>query len=169
MFKTELNYLIKVIAAAYFGLLILLLVTIPLRLMTSNTVIQYVVSSILCVVGSMACLFFVCIKDGYDEKPEQKTPMAKTVIFMTVAVVIYDLLTVMFQYYTGAATNVCCLAQVFGNLGSTTGLKDMAREHGGLMFASLVIQTVPFIPAMVAGYLFGCKKREKSRRKLTNK
>lgn len=169
MVKTALKYLIKVIAAAYFGLLIMVLVTIPLRLVTSHMVTQSVVSCILCVVGSMACLFFVCIKDGYDEKPEQKTPMVKTVIFMTIAVVIYDLLTVIFQYYTGAATNVCDLAQVFGNLDSTTGIKDMAREHGGLMFASLVIQTIPFIPAMMAGYLFGCKKREKSRKELIEK
>jgi hypothetical protein len=87
-------------------------------------------------------------------------------MYMSVAVVIYDLVTVLLQYYTGAAANVQLLAQILGNLGTNIELAEMRREHPTLMFVSLVIQTIPFVPAMIGGYKIGEKRRQKSREEL---
>lgn len=167
MFKIIIKYLGKVIAAAYFGLLIMLLVTIPLRFATYNPTIVNTISSILCVIGSLGCLFILCIKDGYDDNGSGKqTSFVKTIICMSVAVATYDVLTIILQYHTGAASNVAYIAQALGKIDSITSIKEMASEHSGLMLVSLIIQTIPFIPAMIGGYKFGEKKRLKSRKEL---
>ena len=165
MMKQTFNYFLKAVGAAYFGLLAMIIVTVPIRLITHNSVIEFVVSSVICVVASMAALSVMCMKDGYDD--DGKVSFGKVILYMSLAVLLYDLLTVILQYYTGAATNVCYMAIVIKSLDRTTSLKEMADEHGGAMFVSLIIQTIPFIPAMIAGYWLGDKKRQRSRQKLT--
>ena len=170
MLKTMLKHFIQVIAAAYIGLLVMCIVITPLRFMTYDPTVVSVVSSVCCVLASMVCLFFFCIKNGYrDDKSGQKTSIFKIMIAMCLAVAMYDLLTVIFRYYTGAATNVCYIAQILGDLSNTTDIKEMARMHGGLMFVSLLMQTIPFIPAMIGGYIYGGKKHRKSKKELTDR
>jgi uncharacterized membrane protein (Fun14 family) len=165
MIKQVFNYFLKVVGAAYSGLLAMIIVIIPIRLITYDHVIEFVVSSVICVATSMAVILVLCMKDGYDD--DGKVSLGKAILYMSLAVLLYDLLTVILQYYTGAATNVCDIAIVIKNLDRTTSLKEMADEHGGAMFVSLIIQTIPFIPAMIAGYMLGGKKRQRSRQKLT--
>ncbi len=167
MIKKVLNYFLKVVGSAYLGTLALIIVVTPLRLITSNDIIVNVVSTVVCVITSVGCLLLLCSKDGYDDKQVgEKATIVKTAMYMSVAVVIYDLVTVLLQYYTGAAANVQLLAQILGNLGTNIELAEMRREHPTLMFVSLVIQTIPFVPAMIGGYKIGEKRRQKSREEL---
>lgn len=164
MIKTVMNYFLKVTGAAYFGLLMMMIVTVPVRLITHDHIVEFVVASIICVIFSMGAVCSMCMKDGYDD--DGKVSLGKAILCMSLAVILYDLLTVILQYYTGAATNVCYIAIVIEGLDRTTSLKEMVDEHGGAMFASLIIQTIPFIPAMIGGYLLGGRKRQKNRQKL---
>ncbi len=169
MIKSYGKYILTVIGAAYFGLLVQLLVTTPLRMIFArNRLLLNTVACVLCVLASMALLFFLTKKFGYDEqKPDKPLLDRKTVVQCIVAIAVYDVLTVIFRYYTGAATNVATLAGVFGNLDEQlVNIKDMAAEHGGLMFLSLVIQTVPLILPMLVGYYAGGKKRQKDRARI---
>ncbi len=169
MIKSYGKYILAVIGAAYFGLLIQVLVTIPLRLMfASDPNLRNTLACVCCVLGSMVMLFFVTVKFGCDEqKPDKPLLDKNTMLPCVAAVVVYDLLTVIFRYYTGAATNVATLARVFGGLDEqAVDIKELAAEHGGLMFLSLVIQTLPFIIPMLTGYYVGAKKRRGERQKL---
>ncbi len=169
MLKSLGKYVLAVIGAAYFGLLVMVLVTTPLRFGFDYRGVN-IISSICCVVGSMAMLFFSTVKVGYDEnKPDSQLPDGKQVLLMAGAVAMYVVLTVLFRYNTGAASNVSAVAIVMGDFKSTTGIKEMAAEHGGWMFLSLIMQTVPFVPPMIAGYMVGAKKRQKSREELHGK
>ncbi len=166
MIKSYGKYILSVIGAAFFGLLIQVLVTTPLRMIfEGNRNLLNTIACICCVLGSMVMLFFLTKKYGYDgQKPDKPLMDMKTVLLPCVlAVVIYGALTVILRYNTGAATNVTVLARVFGNLAETVDITEMAAEHGGLMFLSLVIQTLPFIPVMLAGYFVGGKKRTRDR------
>ena len=172
MFKLINKYFIKVVAAAYFGLLIMIITQFPVNFTfdSSQHQIRSALGSVFCVLGSMVFLFYLCKKEGYKENQSKtQLPYRKTILIMCIAVAIYDLLTIIFRYNTlGAATNVSALARVFLKLSSNeTNIKEMARLYGGWMFLSLIIQTIPFVPAMIAGYLFGEKKRIKDRKKLT--
>ena len=167
MIKQVFNYFLKVVGAAYVGLMAMIVVAVPIRLITHDFVIEFIISSVICIVASMAALLVMCMKDGYDD--DGGASLDKVLLYMSLSVLLYDLLTVILQYYTGAATNVCYIAIVMKNLDRTTGLKEMADEHGGAMFVSLIVQTIPFIPAMITGYLLGGKKRQRSRQKLTGK
>ena len=51
---------------------------------------------------------------------------------------------------------------------SDADLTVMAAEHGGWMFLSFLICTLPLIPAMMFGYRYGCKRRQRDREELTN-
>lgn len=166
MFRKTGFFLLKVIGAAYLGLVVMVLFTIPLRFVTDNGTAVNVVSAILCDLGSMVCLFVLCIKDGYDDNaPGQQSQLGKTVICMVIAVAVYDLLTIIFGYRTGAATNVVYVVQAVWQLGASFGL-GVVGAYPGPAFLSLLLQTIPFIPAMIAGYLVGGRKREKERQEL---
>ncbi len=58
------------------------------------------------------------------------------------------------------------LAHALGGIPSTVDISRMAAEHGGWMFLSLAIQSLPFIPAMLAGYAVGGMRRQRSREAL---
>ncbi len=163
------KYILSVIGAAYFGLLVQILVTTPLR-MGRNRDLLNTIACICCVLASMTMLFFLLRKFGYDEQVSDRPLLdGKTILQCVTAVVIYDLLTVIFRYYTGAASNVATLARVIGGMGEQQAdIKELASEHGGLMFLSLVVQTIPFIPPMLAGYYVGGKKRRKDRVSIHN-
>lgn len=79
----------------------------------------------------------------------------------------YVLLTVIFSYGTGAATNVVLIAQYFAGV-PDAGINALVSEHGGWMFLTLVFTTLPYIPTMIAGYVLGGKKRRQSRKELYN-
>ena len=149
------------------GLAVLCIISLIVRFFTYNTTVNNLISCGCCVFSSMILLFFLCIKDGYDARlPGKKIIDTNAVFSIVLSVCSYILITVICRYYTGAATNVCVIAQLIGNIDSLTDIKVMAREHGGLMFVSLVIQTVPFIPAMIGGYVYGGHKRKQSRMEL---
>ena len=171
MFKLINKYFIKVVAAAYFGLLIMIITQFPVNFIfdSSQQKIRDILYSVLCEIGTMAFLFYLCKKEGYREnQSKNQLPFKKIILIMCIAVAIYDLLTVIFRYRTlGAATNVCNVAELLGKIPQNEAdLTTMARLHGGWMFLSLIIQTIPFVPAMIAGYLSGEKKRRKDRKKL---
>ncbi len=166
MLKSLGKYVLSVIGAAYVGLLVMVLATTPLRFWFDYRGVN-IISSVCCVLGSMIMLFFATMKVGYDEQtPGGRLLPGKHVLLMAGAVGIYVVLTVLFRYYTGAASNVCSVAIVMGGFRSTVGIKEMAAEHGGWMFLSLILQTVPFMPPMIAGYVVGGKKRQRSRDEL---
>ncbi len=169
MLKSIAKYLLSVIGAAFIGLLVLVLVTTPLRMMFKTTG-EYILSSVCCVLASMVALFFFTMKCGYDDNaPEKPLLNPPAALQMVAAVAAYILLTVLFRYYTGAATNVANLAHVLGGIPSTVDISRMAAEHGGWMFLSLVIQALPFIPAMLVGYVAGGKRRQRERASLHGK
>ncbi len=161
------KYVLSVIGAAYFGLLCMVIATVPVRFFRIGAA-ERVVLPLICVIGSMTMLFFLTMKYGYDENTPNSPLLNKlTVIQSTVAVVVYILLTVMLGYGTlGAATNVLYLANVLGNLDPSLSITRVVQEHSGWLFLSLILQTLPFIPAMLGGYVCGGKKRIKSRGKL---
>lgn len=163
MLKSTFKYVFSVIGAAYFGLLVMVLATTPVRAMVDYKA-EYVITAVICVLASMVMLFLATMKVGYDENtPDRAVLNGRTVLQMVVAVAFYVVVTVIFRYYTGAASNVAWVTIVMRNLRYGTDIKVLAKEYGGTMFLSLVMQTIPFIPAMVAGYVVGGKRRAKSR------
>ncbi|MBQ7335855.1 MAG: hypothetical protein IJW92_05240 [Clostridia bacterium] len=170
MWKSVGLYLLRVIGAAYLGLLVMVIAQYPIKMLTADEVIRGISMSVACVIASLICLFVTCMKAGSDEnKSGGKLVVGQTVMVMILAVAVYVLLTVIFRYYTGAATNVCILATVLGNIDASTDIIKLARDYGGWMFLSLIIQTIPFIPAMIIGYIVGGKMRRKKRRELLNR
>ena len=166
MLKSTFSYLLKVIAAAYIGLLVMIIAITPLRFITQSSTVEGLISCAICVLSSMITLFLLCIKEGHHDRVDDSKPInGKTVAAMSLAVIAYILLTMLFRYGTGAATNVSTLAGLIG--ADASNIKERAAEHGGLMFASLLIQTIPFfIPSMIVGYLVGGNKRKKARDRL---
>ena len=161
---------IVVISAAYVGLLVMILATIPIRFIIHSTMAEEIAACICSVIGSMICLFFLCMRAGYkDNAPDSRAITIKTALCMSAGIVIYILLTVVFRYQTGAATNVAYLARIIGNIPSTVDIKKLASEHGGMMFISMIIQLLPFLPSMITGYIIGAKKRQKDRADLIRK
>ncbi len=168
MVKSLLKYVLMVIAAAYFGLLVMVILTNPVRLLFNSERTSDIVSSVICIISSMVMLYFGMIKHGYSESPEGKSLINKmTVVQIVCGVVVYIIITVILRYYTGAATHVYELSQHLGDL-QGLNIKEMAREHGGFMFITLVLVTVPFIPSMIVGYIVGSMKRRKERQNLHN-
>lgn len=164
MVKQVFNYFLKVVGAAYLGLVMMLVVTVPIRLITESYNVEYAVSSLACVIVSMIALLIMCIKDGYDEKTNVKIGTA--ILYMSLAVALYVIITIIFRYYTGAASNVVYVAKLLGGLDDMVDLKELVTNYKGLMFISLVVQAIPLIPAMIFGYIIGKKKREQSRKSL---
>jgi len=68
-------------------------------------------------------------------------------------------LTVVTKYRTiGAAEGVAYLASIMaGDI--SLGLTTLADEYAGIMFLSLMMHTIPYIPAMMLGHMSGAKKR----------
>lgn len=165
LLKSSVKYLLSVIGAAFFGLLILLIVTNPLRMLFDGAA-ESVLGCICNVLASMGLLFYLTYRSGYDENtPTSRLLPRQSVVQMVCAVALYIGLTVLLRYGTaGAATNVVLLAEVM--TGQKIGIERMAGEYSGAMFASLLIQTLPFLPAMLAGYVCGARKRQKSRAEL---
>ncbi len=175
MLKAIGKYILTVIAAAYFGLLVHVLAGLPLRLLFHNSPAEKVLTCAACVLGSMGLLFFRFQKYGYDENtPDSPLLNRATVVQSVFAVVFYAVVTVLLGYGTaGAATNVAVLAPILAKalagVDTGVGIQQLAQEHGGWMLLSLGIQTVPFVPAMLAGYVVGGKKRRRSREMLLKK
>lgn len=166
MLKSTFSYLLKVIAAAYIGLLLMVITITPLRFITQSATVEGLLSCAICVLSSMVTLFLLCIKEGHHDRVDDSKPInGKIVVAMSLAVFAYILLTVLFRYGTGAATNVSSLAGLMG--ADASDIEERVAQHGGLMFTSLLIQTIPFfIPSMIVGYLVGGNKRKKERDRL---
>ena len=168
--KSFFKYFLKVVASAYLGLLVLIVLLTPLRF-SHNEIIIAVGSSGIYVGASVVCLFFLCKREGYhDNNGVAKMQSKRSLILMVISVATYDLLTIIFQYYhPAAASSVTPLAKLIGNIDTKTEVLDMASDHTGLMLVSLLFLTVPFIPAMIWGYQSGWKKRKLERESLTQK
>ncbi len=171
MLKSLFQYILTVVAAAYFGLLVHVLVGLPLGFLPNPTLTD-VLSCIACVAGSMGLLFARFMKYGYDENTPDSPLLNWSIVVQSLAAVgLYILVTVLLGYGTaGAATNVAVLAPILAKAIADVDIggmiAQMATEYGGWMFLSLGIQTVPFVPAMLLGYVVGGKRRQKSRREL---
>ncbi len=161
--KTTLKYFINVTASAYIGLLIMCIAHFIVSFISYDDAVRSISSSVISDIGALIFLYISFTKWGYDDnKKDGKLIDGRTVVFMSRACGLYMLLTIIFQYYTAAATNVCAVATVMvGN--PNLDIRYMALNHKGYMFLSLLIQTIPYIPAMMLGYIKGARKRVKSR------
>ena len=168
MLKNTGIYLLKIAAASYFGLLISIVTVTPLRFSGSQT-LAGVLSGILGILASMGLFFFLCQRDGYRENERVNNPPFKRALISTcIAVLLYVLFTVIVRYrHPAAAVLATAFAQPMAGAASGTELTEMAAAHGGWMFLSFLICTIPLIPAMIFGYRFGFKKRKRERDELT--
>lgn len=69
------------------------------------------------------------------------------------------------RYYLPSALNIIYLAEIFIN-DYTIGIVDIVREHPGIVFLSMLIQTIMCIPPMMLGFSLGNKKRKRERENL---
>ncbi len=69
--------------------------------------------------------------------------------------------------HPAAAVFATVFAALWGRAPSNADLYEMAAEYGGWMFLSFLVCTLPLIPAMIFGYRYGCKKRQREREALT--
>ena len=168
MVKSTGIYFLKLVAASYFGLLIEVLTVTPLRL-SGNQTLAGVVSCILGILAAVGLFFFLCQREGYhDNGGMGKPPFKRAVISTCIAVSLYVLITVIVRYrHPAAAVFATGFAHPMAGVGSDTDLTVMAAEHGGWMFLSFLICTLPLIPAMIFGYRYGCKRRQRDREELT--
>ena len=166
--KTGIRFL-KLAAASYFGLLICIVAVTPLRFSGSQT-LAGVLSSIFGILASMGLFFFLSQREGYrDNDGVNKPPFRRALISTCISVLLYVLFTVIVRYrHPAAAVLATSFAYPMAGVASDTDLAKMAAAHGGWMFLSFLICTLPLIPAMIFGYRFGCKKRQRERDELTS-
>ncbi len=135
----------------------------------SNKTVENILGCVACVLGSMGLLFFRSMKCGYDENtPDSSLLPRQTVVQSITAVLLYGAVTVLLGYGTaGAATNIAILAPILAkaiaDVDTAVTIQRLAQEYGGWMLLSLVIQTLPFMPAILGGYAVGGMRRRKSR------
>ena len=160
---------LKLVAASYFGLLIVVVATPPLRF-SGNPTLSSLVSTILGIFAEVGFFFFLCQREGYhDNDGVGKIPFKRALISVCIAVSIYVLFTVIVRYrHPAAAVFASSLTRLMAGVSSDADLTVMAAEHGGWMFLSFLICTLPLIPAMMFGYRYGCKRRQRDREELTN-
>ena len=162
--------LLNVTSAAFIGLVIMIVTNIPIKFLFDNPA-ESIALCIVCLLASMISLFLMCLRDGYKANiSSSKLIDMKTVVSMGLASLTYCIVTVIIRYRTfGAATNISLLAMIISGAHENTGLSTLVEEYGNYMFISMLIQTVPFIPTMAIGYIVGGKRRQKSRREITEK
>ena len=163
-------YFLKLVAASYFGLLIEFVTVTPLRFF-GNATLAGVLPCILGVLAAMGFFCFLCRREGYrDNDGTGKNSFKRALISVCIAVFVYVLITVIVRYrHPAAAVFATVFAALWGRAPSNADLYEMAAEYGGWMFLSFLVCTLPLIPAMIFGYRYGCKKRQREREALTGK
>ena len=169
MLKSTGVYFLKLVAASYFGLLIEFVTVTPLRF-SGNATLAGVLSCILGILAAMGFFFFLCRREGYrDNDGTGSIPFKRALISVCIAVFVYILITVIVRYrHPAAAVCATAFAQPMAHAPSDADLTQMAAEYGGWMFLSFLISTLPLIPAMIFGYRYGCKRRQRDRDELAN-
>ena len=168
MLKSTGVYFLKLVAASYFGLLIEFVTVTPLRFF-GNATLAGVLSCILGVLAAMGFFCFLCRREGYrDNDGTGSIPFKRALISVCIAVFVYVLITVIVRYrHPAAAVFATVFAALWGRAPSNADLYEMAAEYGGWMFLSFLVCTLPLIPAMIFGYRYGCKRRQREREELT--
>ena len=168
MVKSTGIYFLKLVAASYLGLLIEVVTVTPLRF-TGDLTLAGVLSCILGILAAMGFFFFLCQREGYhDNDGTGNKPFNRALISACIAVFVYVLITVIVRYrHPAAAVCATAFAQPMAHAPSDADLTQMAAEYGGWMFLSFLISTLPLIPAMIFGYRYGCKRRQRDRDELT--
>ena len=168
MLKSTGVYFLKLVAASYFGLLIEVVTVTPLRF-SGNGTLAGVLSCVFGVLAAMGFFFFLCRREGYhDNDGTGNRSFNRALISTCIAVSVYVLITVIVRYrHPAAAVCATALAQPMAHAPSDADLTWMAANYGGWMFLSFLICTLPLIPAMIFGYRYGCKKRQREREALT--
>ncbi len=162
-FKSLWRYVHIVIAAGFLRFVILVLAVTPFRFM-GNEVLSDIAPCILGVVASTVLCFFWLKKSGYDDGSAEKPLLdVYTIIRICFATGIYLLLVVILRYAM-FGVDASVLAHYLGGIDRDVGISEMGRDHGGMMFLSLLILTLPCIPAMIGGYVWGrwVRRREKA-------
>ena len=169
MVKSTGVYFLKLVAASYFGLLIEIVTVTPLRF-SGSQMLAGVESGILGILAGMGFFFFLCQREGYrDNGVGGEVSFKRALISTCIAVSVYVLITVIVRYrHPAAAVCATAFAQPMAHAPSDADLTQMAAEYGGWMFLSFLISTLPLIPAMIFGYRYGCKRRQRDRDELTN-
>ena len=163
------NYLWKIIVAAFWGVITMIVLVLPFRMLISDKVTVNAILSIIATCVSTIIIITLSTKNGYDANiPTTRFSKKKHILSMCLSYIVYILVTIALKYKTfGLATNILCLTEALAGIrGSNIDLLN--REYGGYLLLSLFIQTFPYIPAMLLGYWIGWRKREKSRTLLFN-
>ena len=168
MLKSTGVYFLELVAASYFGLLIEFVTVTPLRF-SGNATLAGVLSCILGVLAAMGFFCFLCRREGYhDNDGTGKNSFKRALISACIAFFVYVLITIIIRYrHPAAAVFATGFAGLMAHAPSNADLSVMAAEYGGWMFLSFLICTLPLIPAMIFGYRYGYKRRQREREELT--
>ena len=159
----------RVIGFALLSLIAIAILGTAVRFTDIDGVALHVAYVIIGCMSNLLFLFFSFRKSGYDYNRKNEGLIDKeNIITMVLAWLTYVLLTVVFKYRTfGAATGVAYLAGIMaGDI--SLGLTTLANKYPGVMFLSLMIYTLPYIPAMMLGHMSGSKKRRLVRAEITS-
>ena len=174
MMKSDLKSLyffhtVRVLGFALLALGITCVSTTFVRFFEPESIVERSLYIILWFISDILLLFFSFRKSGYDYNRKNEKLIDKDQIIAILLAWLTDVvLTVVFRYRTlGSATSVAMLAGIMtGDL--SLGLKELANGYGSEMFLSLMIHTLPYIPAMMLGHVSGSKKRRRVRAEITS-
>lgn len=153
---------LRVIGFAFLSMIAIVILGTAVRFTDIEGVALHVIYVLIGFVSNLLFLFFSFRKSGYDYNRNNDSLIDKeNIITMVLAWLTYVVLTVVLKYnFLGAAEGVSYLAGIMvGDI--SLGLKTLANEYSGVMFLSLMIYTIPYIPAMMLGHMSGAKKRRR--------
>lgn len=160
---------LRVLGFALLSMIAIVILGTAVRFTDMDGVALYVTYILIGFASNLLFLFLSFRKSGYDYNRNNESLIDKeNIIAMILAWLTYVVLTVVTKYRTiGAATSVAYLASIMaGDI--SLGLTTLADEYAGIMFISLMIHTIPYIPAMMLGHMSGSKKRRRVREEITS-
>ncbi len=157
------KYVHITIAAGFFGLLIYTLSGVPIAFLFDGS-IEIILACILWDIAATLFCLFSMKKCGYDDSFIEKPLVDRYTVIRICFAVAFFLLLVVCVSYSMIGVNACHIAHYLGNIEYGIGIGDMAKQYPGWMFLSLLIQDLPFVPAMIGGYVWGgwVRRREKA-------
>lgn len=162
MVKNGFLYFIYVLASEYIGFLAGLLVTIPVRMLTADTVLRSGVIFLITQVCACISLFILCRRCGYKDATAGYVFSWKDTLPFLIGQAAYVLLNVLMNYSNPAGLNAMFLTEIF--VGSHAfSLAELREGAAGMLFLGIFIMTFMKYPVMVWGYRMGIGKRQVDR------
>ena len=158
------RYLLYIVGSAFLGLGVQCLVVLVVSFFSDSGLVRQSIGITAGDMFSYAFLFVLCREKGYtDNRNDAEKPNRWLILNMALACVTYMLVTILMRYRTGAATNVVIFAQILvGDM--SLDINQVVQQFPGATFVSLLIQSIPMIPAMILGHTVGIKKRVRERK-----